>query len=102
MNYATSSKKYKTLENKSVQVNEFGDKAKALTIIEDALKPGQRNFASNHLSIIQPEVSLLSPASGFIFLPSASCRLTLQKNLNTTGILKEWSGKSTVSLTQAG
>jgi len=29
---------YKTLENKTVQVNEFGDKAKALTIIEDAFK----------------------------------------------------------------
>ena len=29
---------YKTLENKKVEVNEFGDKAKALAIIEDAMK----------------------------------------------------------------
>jgi inorganic pyrophosphatase len=35
---------YKTLENKTVQVNEFGDKAKALSIIEDALKLYKENF----------------------------------------------------------
>jgi inorganic pyrophosphatase len=35
---------YKKLENKSVQVNEFGDKAKALAIIEDSFKQYKDNF----------------------------------------------------------
>lgn len=35
---------YKKLENKSVQVNEFGDKAKALVIIQDALALYNENF----------------------------------------------------------
>jgi inorganic pyrophosphatase len=35
---------YKRLENKSVTVNEFGDKAVALTIIEDALALYNENF----------------------------------------------------------
>jgi inorganic pyrophosphatase len=35
---------YKRLENKSVQVNEFGDKTVALTIIEDAIKMYKDNF----------------------------------------------------------
>jgi inorganic pyrophosphatase len=35
---------YKKLENKSVQVNEFGDKAKALAIIEDSFQLYKDNF----------------------------------------------------------
>ena len=35
---------YKRLENKSVQVNEFGDKATALTVIEDAMKLYKETF----------------------------------------------------------
>src|SRR5262245_8731437 len=35
---------YKRLENKTVQVNEFGDKTAALTIIEDAFKQYKENF----------------------------------------------------------
>jgi inorganic pyrophosphatase len=35
---------YKRLENKSVTVNEFGDKATALTIIEDAVKLYKEQF----------------------------------------------------------
>jgi inorganic pyrophosphatase len=35
---------YKRLENKSVQVNEFGDKAKALAIIEDSFQQYKDNF----------------------------------------------------------
>ena len=35
---------YKRLENKSVQVNEFGDKATALTVIEDAMKLYKEHF----------------------------------------------------------
>lgn len=35
---------YKRLENKSVQVNEFGDKSMALTIIEDAFKLYKEHF----------------------------------------------------------
>lgn len=35
---------YKRLENKTVQVNEFGDKAVALTIIEDAIKMYKDHF----------------------------------------------------------
>jgi inorganic pyrophosphatase len=35
---------YKRLENKSVQVNEFGDHEKAQTIIEDAMKLYNDNF----------------------------------------------------------
>jgi len=35
---------YKKLENKSVQVNEFGDKAKALGIIEDSFQQYKDNF----------------------------------------------------------
>ena len=35
---------YKRLENKTVTVNEFGDKATALTIIEDAVKTYKEQF----------------------------------------------------------
>ena len=35
---------YKKLENKTVTVNEFGDKATALTVIEDALKLYKEHF----------------------------------------------------------
>lgn len=35
---------YKKLENKSVQVNEFGDKAKALAIIEDSFQQYKDHF----------------------------------------------------------
>ena len=35
---------YKKLENKTVVVEEFGDKAKALTVIEDAIKFYKENF----------------------------------------------------------
>lgn len=35
---------YKRLENKTVQVNEFGDKSMALTIIEDAFKLYKEHF----------------------------------------------------------
>ena len=35
---------YKTLENKSVQVEEYGDKAKALSIIEEAIRFYKENF----------------------------------------------------------
>jgi inorganic pyrophosphatase len=35
---------YKRLENKTVQVNEFGDKAVALTIIEDAVNLYKQSF----------------------------------------------------------
>ena len=35
---------YKRLENKTVQVNEFGDKALALTVIEDAIKMYKDHF----------------------------------------------------------
>jgi inorganic pyrophosphatase len=37
---------YKTLENKTVKVEEFGDKAKALSIIEEALASYKTNFPS--------------------------------------------------------
>lgn len=35
---------YKTLENKSVQVEDYGDKAKALSIIEEAMRFYKENF----------------------------------------------------------
>lgn len=39
---------YKKLENKSVKVEEFGDKATALKIIEEAIRSYKENFQNNY------------------------------------------------------
>jgi inorganic pyrophosphatase len=45
---------YKKLENKTVQVEDFGDKAKALKIIEDGINLYRKTFLEkqNHLTLI--------------------------------------------------
>ena len=43
---------YKTLENKTVVVEEFGDKTMALKVIEEAIESYKKNYGANKPNLI--------------------------------------------------